>query len=149
MKMPPDDPLPQPEDLGPARGLSKRATRRLIQRAFVLMGRDKHVRQHIREADIISSWTLEDWDFAWTVILTRGKIEFERRPAKNPDLTLRWKTVEEFLNQVDTGVIPEDGVEFDGREDLRRFREDFLRWFLHSLRHVMQNPVDDVGESLL
>ncbi len=148
-KMARDDFLPRIEDLGPARGLSKRAARRLIQRAFVLMGRDKHVRQHIRESDIVSLWTLEDWDFAWTVILDHGKIEFERRPAKNPDLTLRWNTAEEFLKQVETGVVPEGGVEFGGREDLRRFREDFLSWVLRSLRHVMQNPVDDAGESLL
>ncbi len=148
-KTPRDDSLPRLEDAGPARGLSKRAARRLIQRAFVLMGRDKHVRQHIRESDIVSLWTLEDWDFAWTVILAHGKIEFERRPAKNPDLRFLWKTAEEFLRQVETGAIPEGGVEFGGREDLRRFREDFLNWFLRSLRHVMQNPVDDVGESLL
>ncbi len=145
----PDDSLLQPEELGLARGLSKRAARRLIQRALVLMGRDKHVRQHIREAEIVSLWTLDDWDFVWTVILDHGKIEFERRPAKNPDVTLMWKTAEEFLKQVDTGTILEGGLEFGGREDLRRFREDFLKWFLHSLRHVMQSPVDDVGESLL
>ncbi len=147
--MPPENSLPQAEESGPARGLSKRAARRLIQRALVLMGRDKHVRQHIREAEIISLWTLEDWDFAWTVIIDHGKIEFERRPAKKPDLTLLWKTAEGFLKQVESCTIPGDGVEFGGREDLRRFREDFLKWFLHSLRHVMQSPVDDVGESLL
>ncbi len=149
MQTPRDNSLPQLEDLGPARGLSKRAARRLIQRAFVLLGREKQVRQHIREAEIVSLWTLEDWDFVWTVILDRGKIVFERRAAKKPDLTLHWKSAEQFLKHVDTGVVPEGEVEFGGRQDLRRFREDFLKWFLQSLRHVMRHPVDDVGESLL
>lgn len=149
MPIPRDDSPPQPGDLGPARGLSKRAARRLIQRAFVLLGRDKHVRQHIREAEVVSLWTLEDWDFVWTVILDRGKIAFERRPAKKPDLTLKWKSAEHFLKHVDMGAVPEGEMEFGGRQDLRRFREDFLKWFLQSLRHVMRNPVDDAGESLL
>src|SRR5438128_9637996 len=49
--------------------LSKRAARRLIQRALVLTGRDRHVREHIREARLTMLWVLEDWGFAWTVHL--------------------------------------------------------------------------------
>ena len=77
---------------------SKRAARRILQRAFVLTGRDKQLRQHIREARLTTLWILEDWDLVWTVIIDRGKIEFERRPAKHPHLTLSWKTANEFFS---------------------------------------------------
>lgn len=76
---------------------SKRAARRIIQRAFVLTGRDKQFRQHIREVRLTTLWALEDWELIWTVIINRGKIEFERRPTKHPDLTLSWPTADEFF----------------------------------------------------
>jgi len=71
---------------------SKRAARRLIQRALVLLRRDKHIRQRLREARATTLWVLADWDFAWTVVLSGGRIEFERRPSKQPDLTFSWRT---------------------------------------------------------
>jgi hypothetical protein len=140
---------PQLAERDPAPELSKRAARRLIQRALVLMARDKHIRQHIREVEVVSLWTLGDWDFIWTVILDRGKIEFERRPAKRPDLALAWKSAGDFWEQVETGSASEGGVEYGGKPELRHFGEEFLKWFLVSLRHVFHNPVDDVGENLL
>jgi len=76
---------------------SKRAARRIIQRAFVLTGRDRRLRQHIREARLTTLWILEDWDLVWTVMIDRGKIEFERRPAKHPDMTLSWPTAGELF----------------------------------------------------
>jgi len=128
---------------------SKRAARRLIQRAVVLLGRDKHVRQHLREARLTTLWILADEDFAWTVVLGGGRIEFERRPAKQPDLRLAWRTAEEFFQHVDEGVAPEGSFEFQGKQEHRRFSEPLLKGFLLSLRHVLANPVDDAGESLL
>ena len=77
---------------------SKRAARRILQRAYVLTGRDRTLRQHIREARFTTLWILEDWDFAWTVIVDRGRIEFERRPAKHPDLTFSWPTADGFFS---------------------------------------------------
>ena len=77
---------------------SKRAARRILQRAFVLTGRDRALRQHIREARFTTVWILEDWDLVWTVIIDRGKIDFERRPARHPDLTLTWPTAVDFFS---------------------------------------------------
>ena len=64
--------------------ISKRAARRLIQQAIVLTGRDLSVRQHIREVQLATLWVLEDWNFEWTVNLDRGKVRFDRRPARAP-----------------------------------------------------------------
>src|SRR5580704_7076422 len=95
---PPEDTLPRQD---PATSLSKRAARRIIQRAFVLMGRDKVLRHQIRESEITTLWAVEDWEMEWTVFLHRGRFEIERRPAKKPDVTLTWPTAEEFFGQVD------------------------------------------------
>jgi hypothetical protein len=143
---------PQEETLplqDPATSLSKRAARRIIQRTFVLMGKDKVLRQQIRESQISTLWIVEDWELEWTVLLHRGKFEFERRPAKHPDITLSWPTAEEFFHQVDrTGeaklhvqIVPEQGH--------HRFLETLLRGFFACLRRVLANPVDALGESLL
>ena len=128
---------------------SKRAARRLIQRALVLVARDKHVRQHIREARMTTLWIIEDWNFAWTVVLDRGRIEFERRPSRRPDLTISWRSVDEFFRQVDDGVGAESAFDSQGVEEFRRFAEPLRKAFLLSLRHVLANPVDDAGVSLL
>ena len=129
--------------------LSKRAARRIIQRAFVLMGRDKSLRHHIREADLTTLWTLEDWDLAWTVALRRGRFEVERRPAKHPDVTLTWATAEEFFRPDDPTQDGSEQVRLEPAEGHRRFFQLLLRGFFNSLRHVLRNPVDDTGESLL
>jgi len=155
---------------------SKRAARRIIQRAFVLAARDKRLRQHLREARFTTLWILEDWDLAWTVIVDRGKMEFERRPAKHPDLTLTWRTPNEFFtctglssrtrqsisqrpgfgsevsNPARTGgasALSESTLELVGNIDLRRAASHLLNSFLGYLGHVLRNPVDGSGESLL
>jgi hypothetical protein len=128
---------------------SKRAARRLIQRAFVLVARDKHLRQHIREARLTTLWVLEDWNFAWTAVFDRGRIDFERRPARQPDLTLSWRTAQEFFDQVEDGVAPEGGFQIQGKQEYCRLFGPLLKGFLLLLRHVIANPVDDAGESLL
>jgi hypothetical protein len=216
---------------------SKRAARRLIQRALVLTGRDKQLRQHLREARLTTLWILEDWDLVWTVIIDRGKIEFERRPAKHPDLTLTWQTANEFFSyasrsfrgvvgqrathrnksqdvtpakarvhvqeeldsrvrgndvafdgakrrishgpcfqgEIPRGVYPEQTgetfrraqddserarnasesaspegtLELAGNIELRRAASHLLNSFLNHLGHVLRNPVNGAGESLL
>src|SRR5271157_3057615 len=95
---PEEDAVPMQD---PATSLSKRAARRIIQRAFVLMGREKVLRLQIRESDITTLWMVEDWDMGWTVYLHRGRFEVERRPARHPDVTLSWPTAEKFFQQVD------------------------------------------------
>ncbi len=144
---------PPPEDApplqDPATSLSKRAARRIIQRTFVLMGKDKALRQQIREARITTLWIVEDWELEWTVFLHRGKFEMERRPAKHPDVTLTWPTAEEFFRQVDRSGEANVQVQIFPEQERRRFFETLLRGFFACLRHVLSNPVDALGESLL
>lgn len=142
-----------PEEIAPrqdpATALSKRAARRITQRAFVLMGRDKTLRQQIRESEITTLWVIEDWEMEWTVYLHRGKFEVERRPAKHPDVTLTWPTAEQFFAQVDRPRESDVQVQIEPPPDHRRYFETLLRGFFACLRRVLANPVDDVGESLL
>jgi hypothetical protein len=128
---------------------SKRAARRIIQRAFVLTGRDRQLRQHLREARLTTLWVVEDWDLVWTVTIDRGKIAFERRPAKHPDLTISWRTASEFLSCARETASPESRLELAGNIELRRVASHLLKCFLGYLGHVLRDPVDDVGESLL
>jgi hypothetical protein len=143
---PPEETLPR-QDL--ATSLSKRAARRIIQRAFVLMGRDKFLRQQIRESEITTLWRVEDWDMEWTVFLHRGRFEVERRPAKHPHVTLAWPTAADFFQQVDRSGDVHVQVQILPEQEHRRFFQTLLRGFFACLRHVLANPVDDVGESLL
>ena len=143
----PSDQLQTRQD--PATSLSKRAARRIIQRAFVLMGRDKFLRHQIRECDLTTLWRVEDWQLEWTVFLHRGRFEVERRPAKHPEVTLSWPTAEVFFQQVDHTAETNTMVQMQSAQEHRRLLETLLRGFFDCLRHVLSNPVDDVGESLL
>lgn len=142
-------PEPPPHLQDPATSLSKRAARRIIQRAFVLMGRDKVLRRHIRTCDIRTFWIVEDWELEWTVFLRRGKFEVERRPAKHPEVTFSWPTAAKFFQQVDHTSEADVKVQIVPEQTQRRFWERLLRGFFVCLRHVLANPVDDTGESLL
>jgi hypothetical protein len=147
----PDTRLPEDKPLlqDPAVALSKRAARRIIQRTFVLLGRDKTFKQQIRESETTTLWIIEDWELEWTVFLHRGKFEFERRPAKHPDVTLTWPTAHEFFLQVDRAGDANVNVQIHPEQERRRFFETLLRGFFTTLRHVLANPVDGQGESLL
>jgi hypothetical protein len=140
-----DEPL---ETFAASSEVSKRAARRLIQRALVLVGRDRHIRQHLREARLLTLWVLEDWKFAWTVQLERGKIHFARRPTKHPDLTLTWPTAELFFRQIESGAPAQEGCTMVGSPDLRRSVEPLYRAFSNALSAVMRNPFDDEGNRL-
>lgn len=133
----------------PPTTFSKRATRRLIQRAFVLAGRDKHLRQQIREAHLSTLWVVQDSNLSWTVLVDRARLNFERCPVKKPDLTFTFRSVEEFFQQAEEGISMERLFQLDGNPQLQRLAEPLLNCFFKSLRHVLANPVDDVGESLL
>jgi hypothetical protein len=125
--------------------LSKRAALRVFQRAFVLAGRERNVRQHIREAHCLILWVIEDWDLAWTVVLDRGKIEFDRRPTKHPDLTLTFPTADEFFNQVESSARKDDGPARTGDTTYWKYALVVYSGFCASLREVLQNPVDENG----
>lgn len=130
------------------RPLSKRAARRLIQRAVVLVGRDRHVRQWLREARMVTLWVIEDWGFTWTVELDRGRIHFERRPAKHPDVTLTWQTAEGFFREIESGKEREFGHESLDKPASRRLLSPVLRAFCLHLRQLLREPVDDYGDPI-
>ncbi len=131
------------------RQLSKRAARRLIQRACVLAGRDKHVRAHIREAHLATLWVLEDWEMSWTVVISRGRIEFDRRPTKRPDLTLTWRNASDFFARAETGAATSHTEAVEGDPALHKFIDPVSKAFFRALASVLRYPVDDTGESLL
>jgi len=128
--------------------LSKRAARRLIQRAFVLAGRDRNVRQHIREPRGAILWVIEDWDLAWTIFLDKGKLVFDRRPAKHPDLTLTWPTADEFFSQIESATQRDDLPERTGNAQLWKFGQPVYAAFQVALREVLLDPVDEDGTRL-
>ena len=147
---------------------SKRAARRIVQRAFVLTGRDRHFRQQIRSVRFTTLWILEDWELVWTVIIDRGSLEFERRPVKHPELVFNWRTASEFFAsagderrgaELVAGLgqslgPPRDGetqsaLTMSGSVEFRRVASNLLHCFLGHLGHVLRNPVDGAGESLL
>jgi hypothetical protein len=129
--------------------ISKRAARRLIQQAFVLTGRDRSVRQHIREARLETLWVLEDWNFEWTIILDRGKVRFERRPARSPDMILTWPDAVEFFATLQEGRAPDDAMTMEGNPGFRTYVEPVYRSFCRSLEQVIKYPVDDAGNQLM
>jgi hypothetical protein len=147
---------------------SKRAARRILQRALVLTGRDRHLRQQIRSGRFTTLWILEDWDLIWTVIIERGRLEFERRPAKHPDLIFNWRTASDLfasasndrtraalvadLGQSQGAPLHSDAqtaFTLSGNVELRRIAGNLLHCFLGYLGDVLRNPVDGSGESLL
>jgi len=128
-------------------GLSRRAARRVIQRAFVLTARDRNVRQHIRETELTTLWTLADWEFTWTVVLDRGRMRFERRPTKRASLTLTWPVAADFFRQVEAGRLTPD-LSTDTPPP-RRTIEIVCHAFCRSLREVLENPVDENGDPLV
>ena len=129
--------------------LSKRAARRIIQQAFVLAGRDRNVRQHIREAELASRWIIEDWHLAWTLLIRRGRVEFDRHPARQPDVTLSWRTAEDFFKESEAGEHGQHRSQVTGNAALRRFTEPVCQAFWVSLRGLLKNPVDGSGDPLL
>jgi hypothetical protein len=128
--------------------LSKRAARRLIQRALVLAGRERTLRQHIREAELVTLWVLEDWELEWTLTLDHGKLDFERRASKHPDATFAWSATADFFRQVERGNL-EPTVTYAGPAVPHRALEPLFHAFCAALRAVLQNPVDGNGDPLV
>ena len=134
-------------DTSPA--LSKRAARRIIQRAWVVTGRDRRVRQHIRSAGFSALWILEDWNFTWTVVFDRGRLEFDRRPTKRPDLTFTWQSAADFFAEIETGVRAAQGFQAEGDLALQRVCEPVYRSFSKTLQTLLGQPVDANGMPLV
>lgn len=142
-------PVTAPESISNTAQLSKRAARRLIQRAFVLTGRDRQVRERIRDARLSTLWVLEDWGLEWTLWLDRGRLRFERRPAKKPDAILTWRTASEFFEQIEEGHWRAEGLEYSGAPELRRTFDLLGQAFAAALGEVLRNPVDENGDPLV
>ena len=127
---------------------SKRSARRAIQRAFVLVGREKPIRQHLREAALATHWIVEDWALEWTVQFDHGRLEFHRGKVGRPRITYLWHTAADFLEQVQSGVNELAQPEVVADLPDRRFCEPVFAAFVKSLRAVLANPIDDDGERI-
>lgn len=126
--------------------LSKRAARRLIQRAFVLVGRDRNIRLHLHDARLTTLWTIDDWGFEWTLIVDRGKLEFHRGQAGKPALTFLWRTAEAFFDQVENGC--KNGFECAGSTEAQKILKPVCDALTRTVRSVMRDPVDDEGKRI-
>jgi hypothetical protein len=132
-----------------APGLSKRAARRLIQRAFVLVVRTRAIRQPLRDVDINTWWLIEDWGLDWTIVYDHGKLEYHRGKAGKPHLIYTWRTAEDFLKCVENCSLTGDGFECEGDLALQRISTPVFKAFLGEMRELIRYPVDADGESLV
>jgi hypothetical protein len=131
-------------------GLSKRAAQRLIQRAIVLAGRDRNVKQQIREVDLASVWSIEDWDLEWAVMIHRGKLDFDRRLPRRPDIQVRWPTAQAFFGEAEKPERnnPSQG-RYEGPPEARRLWDVLYHAFRSELGALLKNPVDEDGTRLV
>jgi len=129
--------------------LSKRAARRAIQRAFVLVGRERRIRQHLREVELTTRWVFGDWGLEWTVVLDHGRLDFHRGRVGRPNLTFVWRTAEAFFSQVEAGRPVEGAFALQGDPAWKKLCAPLYDAFCSSLRGVLRNPIDDAGERLL
>lgn len=130
-------------------GLSKRAARRLIQRAFVLAGRDRNVRQHTREVELASVWVIEDWGLEWTVLIRRGRLEFDRRLARQPDIRVSWEKAETLLSESQRSSAAPLDCQYEGPAEACRVWRIVHNAFRAALSELLQNPVDEDGSRLV
>lgn len=128
-------------------GLSKRAAQRLIQRALVIAGRSRNVRQHIREADLTSVWTIADWDLEWAVAIRRGAVEFDRRLPHRPDIRVTWATADVFFAEAENGCATEH--RYEGPVEARRTWDVVYSAFRDALKGLLLDPIDGDGRSLV
>ncbi|HUY13171.1 MAG TPA: hypothetical protein VMX16_05990 [Terriglobia bacterium] len=132
--------------------LSHRAARRVIQRAFVLAGRSRSLRDHIRTVEVETLWKIEDWGFAWTVLIDRGRLEFSRRPSKRPDAILLWPFLEDFIPQLEgKPLLRNREADFIQAGDLkaRNAAMSLYTAFIPLLRQVLSDPFDEDGTPLI
>jgi len=130
-------------------GLSKRGARRVIQRAFVLVGRQRAIRQHLREVELNSHWRVEDWDLEWTVRFDHGRLEFHRGHVGQAQASYAWQTGECFLAHTRSGTAPNEGFQFVADPVWRHVVDPVFKAFSTTLRSVLADPVDDEGTRLL
>ena len=137
----------RPEFEGAPGGISKRAAQRLVQRALVLAGRSRNLRQHIREADLSSVWCIEDWDLEWAVAIRRGVVEFDRRLPRQPSIRATWPTAQAFFAEVEDPRA--SSLLYEGPVEARRTWDVVYSAFRESLKRLLLDPVDEDGRSLV
>jgi hypothetical protein len=131
-------------------GLSKRGAQRLIQRAIVLAGRNRSVKQQIRETDLTSVWSIEDWNLEWAVLIRRGKLDFDRHLPRRPDIQVRWPTAGGFFAEAeDLRPAAPSQAQYEGPPQARRMWDVLHQAFRAALGDVLQNPVDEDGTQLI
>lgn len=128
---------------------SKRAARRIIQRAIVLAARDRTVRGHLRTARVVTRWEITDWNLEWTVNFDRGRAEFDRRAPKRPDVVFTWPTAAAFMESARNPGTAEVHPEVCGEPAAAALAGYFVQAFLKCLADLLLNPVDEKGMSLL
>jgi hypothetical protein len=133
----------------PSPALSKRGARRVIQRATVLVGRERAIRQRLREVELTTRWRVEDWDLEWTVLLNHGRVEFHRGHVGKAQVNYVWQTGEGFRGQIESGIVPSRGFQYIGDPIWRRVVDPLFTAFAAALRRVLADPVDDDGVRLL
>ncbi len=137
------------ESAAAAPGLSKRAARRIIQRAIVLAARDRAVRGHLKTARMATRWEIADWNLGWTVNLDRGRADFDRRAAKHPDVVFTWPTAAAFFERAANPRAAEFQPAIAGDQRMAALAGYFVQAFLKCLAGLLLNPVDEKGMSLL
>jgi hypothetical protein len=132
--------------------LSHRAARRVIQRAVVLAGRDRTLRDHIRTVRVETLWRIEDADLTWTVVIDRGQLEYSRRPTKRPDVTLVWPALDNFAIHLESEISVATGeADFVQAQNpsARKAALSLYASFLRRLRLVLADPFDENGIPLI
>ncbi len=132
-----------------AGALSKRGARRVIQRSFVLMGRNKALRQKLRSVVLTTRWAVEDWGLEWTVLVAKGQLEFHRGHVGKAQVQVTWKAGEDFVAQLESGAAPSEGMQIECEPADRRNVDLLFQSFIETLRNVLADPIDDDGVRLV
>jgi len=76
-------------------------------------------------------------------------VQFDRRPTRKPDLTLTWRTAEDFFKESEASERGQERSEVTGNLELCRFTGPVCQAFWASLRELLKNPVDESGDPLV
>ena len=93
-------------------------------------------------------WVLADEELEWSVLVDRGRFEFDRRPVKKPDITLTWHEAKAFFESARSGRDGAEDFTVEGPQGLRRIVELIWRAFRTALGNVLSFPFDDEGVRL-
>lgn len=81
--------------------------------------------------------------------MDRGKVRFERRPSRSPDMTLSWPEAADFFASIQEGRTPDGALAMEGNVVFRTYVDLVYKSFCRSLEQVIKYPVDDAGNPLM